>query len=218
MASSPDPSRAARDRRWFIVGRWQEYEGEARANFLRIAGIAAFYVVELVNYFGLDLGFIEMPKVVDLAYHQAITALAAAWVAVALGVLFCLQQRVFPLHLKYVTAALDLVLMTGVLAVSDGPRSPLVVGYLLLITLAALRFSRGLVWFTSAGAVAGYAVLLGYARWFTDRDLRVPRYAQIIFLLAIVLAGVIVGQVVRRVRALAEDYAARAQSGEGTPP
>ena len=41
MAS--DPSAARDDREWFIVGRWQEYEGEARANLLRIAGIGAFY-------------------------------------------------------------------------------------------------------------------------------------------------------------------------------
>ena len=41
------PSRG--DRQWFIVGRWQEYEGEGRANLLRIAGIGAFYCIELAN-------------------------------------------------------------------------------------------------------------------------------------------------------------------------
>ena len=43
------------DRQWFIVGRWQEYEGEGRANLLRIAGIAAFYGIELANYWPASL-------------------------------------------------------------------------------------------------------------------------------------------------------------------
>ncbi len=70
----------ATDRQWYIVGRWQEYEGEARANLLRIIGIAAFYVVQIINYRGLSLGFLELPKVegVDRAFHHPVTALAAA--------------------------------------------------------------------------------------------------------------------------------------------
>ena len=34
------------DRQWFIVSRWQQYEGEARANLLRIVGIGSFYIIE----------------------------------------------------------------------------------------------------------------------------------------------------------------------------
>ena len=37
----------------------------------------------------------------------------------------------------------------------------------------------------------------------------VPRYAQLIFVLGLVLTGVVIGQVIRRVRGLAEDYARR---------
>ena len=90
-----DASPASADRQWYIVGRWQEYEGEARANLLRIIGIAAFYIVELVNYYGLDLGFLELPKVEDVTkpFHQGITALCVAWTMVALGILLCLRQR-----------------------------------------------------------------------------------------------------------------------------
>jgi hypothetical protein len=32
-----------KERRWFIASRWEEYEGEGRANLLRMIGIAAFY-------------------------------------------------------------------------------------------------------------------------------------------------------------------------------
>ena len=37
-------------RQWFIVGRWQEYDGESRANLLRIAAVGAFYVLELLRF------------------------------------------------------------------------------------------------------------------------------------------------------------------------
>jgi len=207
------------DRQWFIVGRWQQFEGEARANVLRILGIAAFYIVELVNFYGLRIGFLEMPKVedVDLPYHQAVTALAVAWTALALGVLLCLRERVFPASLKFLSTGCDIVFLTGILVVSDGPKSPLVVGYLLLIVLSTLRFNLPLVWFTTIGCAGGYLFLLGYARWFTDREIRVPRYHQAIFLLALALTGIVLGQVIRRVRRMAKDYAARLEQRKGEP-
>jgi hypothetical protein len=52
MATSLGPSTLAADRQWFILGRWQEYEGESRTNLLRTVGIASFYCVELINYTG----------------------------------------------------------------------------------------------------------------------------------------------------------------------
>jgi hypothetical protein len=57
----------------------------------------------------------------------------------------------------------------------------------------------------------GYVWLLGFARWFAhpDRPLIVPRYQQLIMLLALALTGIILGQAIRQVRGLAEDYARR---------
>ena len=71
------------DRHVFILGRWQEYEGEARANLLRIIGIGAFYIVELLNYYGLQLGFIEIPQLADRQFHEAVTALAVVWTMIS---------------------------------------------------------------------------------------------------------------------------------------
>jgi hypothetical protein len=204
-----DPRPQAADRDWFIIGRWQEYDGEQRANLLRVVGIGVFYLIELINYRGLHLGVLQLPAVVDRPFHLAVTFLAIAWTMVALGVFVCLRHQFFPAALKYVSTGCDLVLLTSILAAADGPRSPLLVGYFLILALAALRFSLGLIWFASAGAVACYLYLLGYARWFADRDLRVPRYHELIFLFALVLTGVFLGQVIRRVRRLAEEYARR---------
>ena len=215
MANSAKVPPSNTDRQWFIVGRWQEYEGEARANLLRIIGIGAFYIVELINYYGLRLGFFEMPKVADPSFHQAVTALAVAWTVVGLGVLLCLSQRVFPAILKFLSTGSDIVLLTFILIVASGPRSPLVVGYFLVIALSALRFNLLLVRLATVGSMAGYLFLLGYTKWFADPGLRTPRYHQLIFLLALALTGIVLGQVIRRVQGLAKEYAARIESSKG---
>lgn len=208
------------DRQWYIVGRWQEYEGEGRTNLLRIAGIAAFYIVELINYHGLNLGFVAMPRIRDRAFHLAVTALAVSWTMVALAILLCLRRHIFPAALKFVSTGCDLVLLSCVLTVADGPRSPLVAAYFLIIALATLRLSLPLVQFATAGAMAGYLVLLGYAAWFVPppRDIRVPPHHELIVLLALALTGITLGQVVRRVRAMADAYAERLAAAAGRPP
>jgi hypothetical protein len=208
MPAGAQTNPARDDRQWFIVGRWQEYEGEGRANLLRIAGVGAFYCIELANYY---------TGVVDKPFHQAATALALAWAMVALGVLTCLGQHIFPASLKFVSTAADIVLLTAVLILADGPKSPLVVAYFLLIVLATLRFNLRLIWFATIGSMLSYIFLLGYAKWFTDRDLRVDRYHQAIFLLALALTGIVLGQVIRRVRKIAVDYSSRMETKD-TPP
>jgi hypothetical protein len=217
MGTSAEEPGSQVDRPWFIVGRWQEYEGEARANVLRILAIGAFYVVELINYHGLRLGAVEFPPVSGRWFHQIATALAVVWVLGALAILLGLRQRFFPASLKYLSTGMDLLLLTGLLMIANGPRSPLVVGYLLLVVLATLRFSLALVWFATAGAVAGYLFLIGYARWGIPQDLGVPRYHELIFLLSLILTGIVLGQVIRRVRDLAKDYAARVEAEKGGP-
>jgi hypothetical protein len=218
MATTLDTRPEAGDRPWFIVGRWLEYEGEGRANLLRIVGIAAFYIVELMNYYGVNLGFFEMPRIRDRPFHLAVTALAVAWTMVGLGVQLCLRRQVFPWTLKYISTGCDVVLLTCVLTVADGPRSPLVVVYFLILALATLRFSLGLVRFATAATMAGYLAVLGYAKWFTARDIQVPRYHEIMVLLALWLTGITLGQVLRRVRALATDYADRRAAAAGRVP
>lgn len=210
--SLPAPSAVA-DRQWFIVSRWGEYAGEARGNLLRIIGIGAFYAVELLNFHGVDLGV----GAVSEKFHHTVTALAVAWTMVALATLVCLRQGIFPPALKYIVTFCDVLLLTGILMVADGPRSPLVVGYFLILALAALRFQLRLIWFATVASAAGYLIVLGYAKWFAirpesvfgPRELTIPRSSQLIFLLALGLTGIILGQIIRRVKAMAAEFAAR---------
>jgi hypothetical protein len=197
------------DRQWFIVSRWQQYDGELRANLLRIGGIATFYAIHLVNYhrwFGLPGIEGATPR-----FDEMVTALAVAWVLTGLAVQLALTRHVFPGAMKFVTTTADIWLLTLVIGVCDGPRSPLVVGYFLILAVASLRFSLRLVWLATAECLAGYVALVIYAEHFATRDKTVPRYAEMIMVAAILIAGVTMGAVVRRVRRLAFEFAQRVE-------
>ena len=215
MATAVQGAKPAADRQWYIVERWQEYEGEGRTNLLRIAAIGVFYLVELVNYHWIAPGAANPDFT---AYHQKVTALAVAATMVSLAVLLCLRLQVFPAFLKYVSTGCDLLILTALASVDhglsntapDGPSSPLVLVYFLILGLAALRFSLGLIWFATLGSMAGYMALVGLAdkTWF-DADHTVPPVTQLITVLCLALTGVVLGQVVRRTKSLAEEYEVR---------
>ena len=192
-------------RQWYIVGRWQEYEGESRANLLRIVAIGAFYVVQLIIFHIIYAGDPQ-----QLSFHQQATGIAVAWTMVALAVMLCLRRRMFPAALKYCSTACDLLLLTSLAALANRALSPLVLAYFVIISMSALRFSLGLVWFSTLGAMLGYYALVGLSdrTWF-DKDHVVPPATQLITLLSLGLSGVVIGQVVRRVKAIAAEYAER---------
>lgn len=203
------------DRLWFIVNRWQQYESERRANIIRVIGIIIFYSVELANYHGISLGSFEWPKLdgVTQDFHLRMTIISVAWVAISLAVLICLRRRMFPRWLIYATVMADLLLLTLVLLTADGPASPLVVGYFLILALAATRFSLPLIRVATAMAGLCYLFLLGAAKW-AGFGVPVPRHEQAIVLLGLILSGLILGQVVRRTRVAAEEYKRRREKSE----
>lgn len=198
-----------REQAWFIASRWQQYEGEARANLLRLIGISVFYAIELLDFHGFRLGPIDLPPVVDQRFHSAMTALAVCWSMIAAGVHVCLTRRVFPGAIKYLSTLGDIALLTTVLAIADGPRSPLVAVYFLVLALATLRFHLDLIRFATATCATGYLILNVQAAWLWEAK-RVPSYHAMIVMAALILTGVFLGQVLRRVRTMAEGLSAPA--------
>lgn len=208
---------------WYITRRWQEYSAEGRANLLRIVAVGALYLVHLWSYFSSQgwlpqLGFLQLAAAgeVDRQFHIAVTLLAVAWAMLALGIQLCLVQRIFPRWLPYVSTAADVVLLTSMITLGSGPRSPLVGCYFLILVLATMRLSLPLVRFATVAAAVGYVFVLGAAKWAPAMsklasETRVPRYHQLIVLASLVLAGVMLGQLVRRVQQTAVDYAQRAK-------
>jgi hypothetical protein len=198
---------AVTDRQWFIVGRWQEYDGETRANLLRILAIGAFYVVELANFYLVHNASEGLHD-----FHRAATAIAVCWSLVALGNLLCLRRQIFPAWLKFVSTGADILLLTALATLGNKSESPLVLVYFLIIALAAVRFSLRLIWCATLGSMTGYMALVGVSdqTWF-DANHETPIVTQLITLLSLGLTGIILGQVIRRTRTLADEYAERIQ-------
>jgi hypothetical protein len=199
------------DRQWYIVHRWLEYDGESRANLLRIMAIGGFYLVQLVQFYWL-----EQQAAAAVPFHQRATALAVAGTMVALGITLCLRRQIFPAALKYVSATCDIVLVTALVWLAGGPLSPSTRAFFVVIALAALRFDLGLIWYTTLGCLVAYEGLVGSAdkKWF-DAEHAVPVVDNLLMLVSLALTGLIVGQVIRRVRQAATDYAARSVQPRG---
>lgn len=192
---------------WHVASRLSLIDGEARANSLRAAGILVFYGLEVAAYQGLGLPGFELLRPRGLDEHRVISLLVGAWALLTVAVQVLLRRRFAPPALPYLTTAGDLALLTAVLAVSDGSRSPIVCAYLLVLVMAALRLDLLLMRAATAGAALSWLTLL----WITRAlgHARPSRYDQCVLLAAVVLAGVMLGQVVRRARLLAEEYAER---------
>lgn len=199
------------DRQWFIVGRWQEYDGESRANLLRIIAVGAFYIVQLIQYYGVQGTAKE-----GLVFHQQATALAVAWSLIALAVLLCLRRRIFPAALKFVSTGCDIVLLTSLASVTETKAlGPLTYVFFLIVALSGLRFNLPLVWCATLGSMIGYMCLVGMTdtTWFNG-DHAVPVVQQLIVLLSLGLSGIMLGQIIRRVKGIAQEYAQRMQALE----
>lgn len=200
-------------RQWFIVGRWEEYFGEGQTNLIRVCAVTAYYAVHLINFANYEsFNGQARPASAD-AFHTQCTYLAVGWLCVSLGVFLALQRRFFPQYLKYVVAALDLLLLSALLYLNGTLDTPITTIYFLLIGLAGIRFSLSLVWLTTLGSLISYFTLvLRFDDTPFDAQHSTPVINQLMMLVGLLMMGMVVGQIVRRVRRMAEDFLGRMQA------
>lgn len=169
----------------------------------RLAALAVFYLVELLNY-SLDT--------VPAWFHTEITLLTAAWVISSIALQQCLKFQRWSFPARFLWGALDSGLMLAVLLVADGAASPLVVGYPLLIVASGLWFRVRFVWFMTALCMVGYGVLL------VDFYHRRPDLQQrfdpawdrhVVFLVAMLVTAGVTAYLVDRVRSLSSYFGQR---------
>ncbi|MFO0904034.1 MAG: hypothetical protein U0939_13600 [Pirellulales bacterium] len=205
MEVEPADAQAEWARQWFIVGRWQEYAGEWRTNLLRMAAVGAFYVVQLIHYYGL-----AQIDDAERSFHRVATAITAAWMSLTMVVFVCLWRGYLPPALKYISSGCDLALLTGLACLGAGPASPLILGYFLIIASTALRFDLWLVRTLTLASMAGYLLTAGCKDrgWFDAEHVVAPTQ-MLLTLVSLGMTGVIVGQVVRRAEQLSAEFARR---------
>jgi hypothetical protein len=203
------------DDRWADARRLEAWAGETRVNLIRAVALVAFYGHHLLNV------YVFKDQSAGGVFHVEVTAIVIAWAA-ATGVLYtCLARRWVPPALKFVATAWDLVLVTALVIVSpDGPRSPLIFLYFVVVAAAPLRLSLPLVQFATLGAWAAAAVAVGYYVFFRvgteayyaeGSTSRLARPAEVIFLMSLGAVGLLGGQVVRQARRLVQGYPVRVE-------
>lgn len=205
-------SREERRWSWHVFQRWQQYDAEVRVNLLRILAIGFFYLIHLANHY-LPLAEkllhttlqLRADTRLDNLRHNAVTALAFAWLMGALMVHSMLRSQRFPGWLPAASIVFDSILLTAMLLLSSGAASPLVSGYFLIIVMSGMRYDLHLVRGATLSALVGYLFVLGATRWpfglIRQQPLPpVPRYHQLMILGALALCAVTIGQMIRQMQ------------------
>lgn len=198
---------------WRIAVRWQEYDGELRACLIRMLAVVLFYGIFLTQY--RTLAAQEGGSLL----HQRVTAIALAWLLLSLGTVLCLLARMLPVWLKYLTTLIDVALLTALCWVGHGPDSPMVMGYFLILSMAALRFRIGLIALATLASIAGYMALVGSRddTWW-DSNHTTSVLQQSITVASLVCVGWVLGQCIHVARRVAMSYHVRtADEGAGEP-
>ena len=180
--------------------RIEAWAGEVRVNLIRLAALAMFYSYHVLNAFVIN-------DVLALRgrFHQTVSLVVFVWAAGAVLLHVVLARRLMRPSLPLTIVAWDIVMVTALLCVCENPRSMVVTAYFLIIASASLRFSLPPVYLSVVGSLMGYLVFLGHTRYVLQvaEELRVPQTNQIVFGIALLVAGLLAGQSVRQVRRIA---------------
>lgn len=191
-------------KKWFLEGeafsepllwlqRKETWRGDQKANRLRFLALAVFAVNELVNY--------HLLHVVDLRFHIGSLLIVFIWTMAALSNRILLERHWLPRSLPFFSAAVDAFLLTWLLFLGDGPRSPLAHIYFLIVALSVWRLNPRVVFFTTAVCAFGYLCAWDFAKHQKPEAL-VPLHHLVIVLLSLGFEGLILSHGVSRVLTL----------------
>jgi hypothetical protein len=196
---------------WRIAVRWQEYDGELRACLLRILAVVLMYGLYLAQSWSVA------KTEAGVRFHQQVTMISIVWLFLSLGTLMMLRARFMPSWMKYLTTAIDLVLVTLLCLLGHGSSSPAVMIFFLVQALSTLRFRVGLVVLATVGSMLGYMVNVGIAddSWL-DANHATPLLQQAITLATLASVGLVLSQLLHVAKRVTLSYQSRATSGRST--
>ncbi len=175
----------------------EAWAGEIRVNLIRVLAIISLYLYHIWHRLHGD-------PARDVEFHRLISLVVFSWAAGATVLHVILQRRQSLGHVPLLMIVLDLVLTTLVVCLTQNPQTTLIAVYFLIIGSSALRLKLSAVYLATIGSLAGYLFFLGHLRFVMKipDELRQARSSQIIFLIALLLSGMIAGQVIRQNRRL----------------
>lgn len=177
--------------------RRETWNGDRKANFIRVCALAFFALNEFFNFHVLHI--------VDRNFHIGSLLVLFLWFLAALLFDVVLKNHWFPQGSSYLPPAMDALLLTWLLFLGDGPRSPLVAVYFLIIALSGLRLSPKIVRYTGAVCAVGFLAAWDFAKHQRPAFL-VPGYHLVIVAVSLLLCAVIVSSLIERVFALLESF------------
>lgn len=161
-----------------VTRRLFAIEGETRLNLLRLVALAGFYGIHLVNRFvvGMSSGdTVTVPlgssELVLPIYDTAATGIVVTWASMTAAILLVIRSTLFRGLVPVVVTLMDVLLLTTLLMLGNGPSSPMLVAYFLVIVGASLRGRREHVWAATLASAAGYGATVGFATQFRPQFL-----------------------------------------------
>ncbi|HWB55117.1 MAG TPA: prolipoprotein diacylglyceryl transferase family protein [Tepidisphaeraceae bacterium] len=195
--------------RWQSVQSLEGWAGEVRLNLIRLAAILIFYVRHLAELFASPPN-----SPIRGTFHAQVTALVIIWLLEVAILHWQLRRRAAWNIGKFISTTWDAAMVTVLCLLAGGPKTPLIYLFFLVIASAPMRMNLAVVWVATIEAVAGYALvlayyawyLIGWTRYYSTPDLRISRTTESIFILSLLAAGAMAGQVIRQVRRMVYRY------------
>jgi hypothetical protein len=157
-------------------------------------------LLALSLYYAMHLLFLFVMHVPGQggSYHWGVTAICLTWAAGAAFFQGLMRRPDRQVSAVFGWVTMEVALFTAVLYQGEGPKSALLVCYMLLLGGAALRFRVDLIWYVTAICLASYWALIYVYQ--LQQHLQVPLYASIVFSMALAVMGLILHLLLRRGR------------------
>ncbi len=143
-------------------------------------------------------------QTVPLALHLTVMGILAVWLGLSVICQAAMLRERWTEAVRFLWAAMDVILFTGLIFVDDALFNPVLIGYPLLIAASGLWFRVPLIWFTAAVAELSYVVLL--AEWFFRHGAFQGLHKHVMFMVGLAVMAFVVSYQVKRVRALSQYY------------
>jgi hypothetical protein len=173
--------------------RKETWNGDVKANYMRFACLAIFTINEFLNYYVFH--------VVDKKFHIGSLLIVVIWLVATVDFHIVLKNHWIPQFSPYLIPSIDLFLLTWLLFLADGTRSPLVVLYFPVIALAAIRLNPSVVLYTAGAASFGYLSVWDFTKH-QKPEFLVPCFHVVIFILGLWSTGIILSHLLGRFFAL----------------
>ena len=140
----------------------------------------------------------------DIFIHLKVLGCLFVWGAASFFCQWLMNHKQWAEDARFLWAAADVILFSLIILFADDLKTPIVIGYPLLIAGAGLWFRERMVWFTAAVSVVAYALLVAE---YIHRNGRIDApHNHVIFVLGLVILAFVMGYQVHRVRALSRYY------------